>query len=346
MSSEAIKSRPIREIFKRSGNFYKIPFSEVVDVVLAQEAQEGPLSEVVFRPLVIEHAERLKTMIRSGGFKKNHWPELTYFNGKLYVEKGNHRVWALRELAKEGWDGLDEVLFTMSDPNRTKETRIFEIFTDNVQQNLGMDVQAKVIYDLYEINNDKKRIADRLGISVQTVDNMLEYHTQLPDELKAAVVDGKVSASTALATFREEGRDGEAAKKRLAEAFEAAIAEQAAKVAAKKVKKGEEGKKAKVTEKHLKATRKVVSIPDDYASLIPQQAGSMEDILEHLRDLTEVANRALKVLKTVADDLAKDEATTLLSSQADEVAFELDSLLERGSRKGYAKTEEAAEAAE
>jgi hypothetical protein len=166
---------------------------------------------------------------------------------------------------------------------------------------------------------------------------MLEYQNLLPSEIKEMVQKEEVSASTALATFREEGRDGEAARKRLADAFEAAIAEQAAKVAAKKVKKGDEDKKVKVTNKHLKASRTVIAIPDEYASLLPTPNADMEEVMNHLRDLTELAQRALKVLQVEA---AKG------NTDADEVSFELGSALEYGNRKGFAKLNETAEAAE
>lgn len=326
------KFRSARDMFKRSGNHYTMPFADIVNVVLAKDATEGPMSEIPNREYDEAHAQNLAALIRQNGFNEESWPVFVFHQEKLYAYVGNHRTGALQILARDGFDGIPNVKFSIVDmKTKSPEDHIISLWTSNLQKGLGTHDQAKVVHALYRISKDKAHVAKSLNITVQTVDNMLEYNNQVPAEIKAMVVEGTVSASTALSTFREEGRDGEAAKKRLAEAFEAAIAEQAAKVAAKKVKKGEEGKKAKVTEKHLKATRKVVAIPDEYASLLPNGNASMEDVMNHLRDLTELAQRALKVLKTEA---AKG------NTDADEVAFELESSLEYGNRKGYAKTEQ------
>lgn len=335
MNAEALKKASARDLFARSGSFFKMPLAQVREVILAQDAKEGPLVGVPFRALDMEHAENLKNLIKANGFNENSWPVYTFFEGKLYASKGNHRTKALQMLAEEGWDGIEEVKFTIEDHRKTDEDRIIELWTDNAQKGLGMPVQAEVVYELYRITKNKKRVAERLAITEVTVDNMLEYHTQVPTEIKEMVKEEKVAASTALATFREEGRDGEAAKARLAEAFERVIAEQAA----KQSKKGRPVKAPKVTEKHLKATRAPkapVVIPEEFAALVaPQNTGDAEDLMNHMRDLAEIASRALAVLKAAAEAGNAD---------ADEVAFELESVLEYGNRKGYAKV--SAEAAE
>jgi hypothetical protein len=340
MDATNTKFRSAREMFKRSGNHYTMPFNDILNVILAKDATEGPMVDIPHREYDEEHAQNLAALIRQNGFNEESWPTFVFHQEKLYAYVGNHRTSALQMLARDGFDGIPNVKFTIVDmKTKSPEDHIISLWTSNLQKGLGMPDQAKVVHALYRISKDKSHVAKSLNITVQTVDNMLEYNNQVPDEIKQMVKEEKVSASTALSTFREEGRDSEAAKKRLADAFEAAIAEQAAKVAAKKVKKSEEAKKVKVTERHLKATRKVVSIPDEYASLLPNHGPNVEDLLAHLRDLTEVANRALKVLKTEASNG---------NMEADEVAFELDSLLEQGNRKGFTKaaeaiTEEAAE---
>jgi hypothetical protein len=338
MEASTNKFRSARDMFKRSGNHYTMPFADIVNVILAKDAHEGPMATLPKREYDVTWAQTLADSIEANGFDDDAWPTFVFHHEKLYAYSGNHRTGALQILAVKGFDKMPVVKFSILDmKTMSPEDHWVHLWNANRQKNLGVPDQAIVVAEMMKFSKDKAYVAKRLAITVQTVDNMLEYQNLLPSEIKEMVQKEEVSASTALATFREEGRDGEAAKKRLADAFEAAIAEQAAKVAAKKVKKGDEGKKAKVTEKHLKASRTVVAIPDEYASLLPNGSDKMEEVVNHLRDLTELAQRALKVLKTEADKGNKD---------ADEVAFELESSLEYGNRKGYTKADETAEAAE
>jgi hypothetical protein len=340
MDATNTKFRSARDMFKRSGNHYTMPFNDILNVILAKDAAEGPMVTLPKREYDEAWAQTLADSIEANGFDDDMWPTFVFHQEKLYAYSGNHRTGGLQILARKGFDKIPSVKFSILDlKTMSPEDHWVHLFNANRQKNLGVPDQANVVSEMFKFSKDKAHVAKRLAITVQTVDNMLEYANLLPEEIKEMVKREEVMPSTALAAFREEGRDGEAAKKRLADAFEAAIAEQAAKVAAKKVKKGSEGKKPKVTEKHLKATRTVVSIPDEYASLLPSSGPNVEDLLAHLRDLTEVASRALKVLQ--------DQASNG-NMEADEVAFELDSLLQRGNVKGFTKaaeaiTEEAAE---
>jgi hypothetical protein len=340
MDATTNKLRGAREMFKRSGNHYTMPFADIVNVILAKDAHEGPMATLPKREYDETWAQTLADSVEANGYDDDAWPTFVFHHEKLYAYSGNHRTGALQILARKGFDKMPVVKFNILDlKTMSPEDHWVHLWNANRQKNLGVPDQAVVVAEMMKFSKDKAYVAKRLAITVQTVDNMLEYQNLLPSEIKEMVQKEEVSASTALATFREEGRDGEAAKKRLADAFEAAIAEQAAKVATKKVKKGEEGKKAKVTEKHLKASRTVVSVPDEYASLLPTNGPNVEDLLTHLRDLAEIAQRALKVLQ--------DQASNG-NMEADEVAFELEGLLQRGNVKGFTKaaeeiSEEAAE---
>jgi len=337
MDANTTKHRSARDMFARSGNHYTMPFNDILNVILAKDAYEGPMASLPKREYDETWAQTLADSIEANGFDDDAWPTFVFWQEKLYAYAGNHRTGGLQILARKGFDKIPKIKFSILDlKTKSPEDHWVSLWNSNRQKNLGVPDQAHVVAEMMKFSKDKAYVAKRLAITVQTVDNMLEYQNLLPEEIKEMVKEEKVSASTALATFREEDRDSEAAKKRLADAFEAAIAEQAAKVAAKKVKKGEE-KKVKVTEKHLKQTRKVVAIPDEYASLLPSNGHNVEDLLSHLRDLAEVANRALKVLKHVAED----GVNQTISDDADMVAFELDSLLEQGNRKGFTKAAEA-----
>jgi hypothetical protein len=310
MDATNTKFRSAREMYARSGNHYTMPFADILNVILAKDATEGPMSELPKREYDETWAQTLADSIEANGFDDDAWPTFVFWQEKLYAYAGNHRTGGLQILARKGFDKIPKIKFSILDlKTKSPEDHWVSLWNSNRQKNLGVPDQAHVVAEMMKFSKDKAYVAKRLAITVQTVDNMLEYQNLLPEEIKEMVKEEKVSASTALATFREEDRDSEAAKKRLADAFETAIAEQAAKVAAKKVKKGEEGKKVKVTEKHLKATRKTVSIPDEYASLLPNNGHNVEDLLSHLRDLAEVAARALKVLKTEASNgnMAADE---------------------------------------
>ena len=334
MDTTNTKHRSARDMFKRSGNDYQMPFNDILNVILAKDAVDGPFVEMKLPKREYDEAwaQTLADSIEANGFDEDAMPTFIFWHEKLYAYTGNHRTGALQLLARNGFDKIPSIKFKILDlKNMRPEDHWVHLWNSNRQKNLGVPDQAHVVAEMFAFSKDKAHVAKRLAITIQTVDNMLEYNNLLPEEIKERVRKEEVSASTALSTFREEGRDSDAARKRLADAFEVAIAEQAAKVAAKKVKKGEE-KKVKVTEKHLKATRTVVAIPEEYASLLPSNGPNVEDLLAHLRDLTEVANRALKVLKTEASNG---------NMAADEAAFELESTLEYGNKKGYTKAAEA-----
>ena len=306
--SKALSSNPRNYYDRAGGPFLKMPFADILKVTLAPDA-EGYL----FREIEWDAVDSLAENIRHNGFMPNQWP--TFFfepGGKLTVSKGNHRTAALQKLAREGFDKIPEVLFYIENKRKTDEDLVAELWLDNDARDLDQDTKAKVAYTLWKFNNQNPRkVAERLGISVTAVDNLLAYN-KIPDDIKAMVKNGTSAASNILEAYKQAGENADDTRAILNAALEKAVASGKAKITAKHVKKAKAPTRTKVVQTDV----------EDFI-----QNGASEDAQEFVSDLADLAKRAMAVLKAMAET----------NPDADEVAFELESLLERGERKGFIK---------
>ena len=309
--SKALSSNPRNYYDRAGGPFLKMPFQDILKVTLAPDATEGPYADLLSRPIDWEHVDSLAEKIRAHGFLANQWP--TFFfepGGKLTVSKGNHRTAALQKLAREGFDQIPEVLFYIENKRKTDEDLVAELWLDNDAKDLDQDTKAKVAYTLWKfMNQNVKRVADKLAISTTQVENLLAYN-KIPDDIKAMVKNGTSAASNILEAYKQAGENADDTRAILNAALEKAVASGKAKITAKHVKKA-------------KAPTRTKIVQTDVEDFI--QNGASEDAQEFVSDLADLAKRAMAVLKAMAET----------NPDADEVAFELESLLERGERKGF-----------
>lgn len=230
------ESNNARDYFARSGTYLAMPFADIGKVILAPDATEGVAATLFSRDIDREHVARIAGSIKANGFLKDKWPTFYFERGRLTVAKGNHRTAALQLLLEEGWEGLEEVLFTTEDRRKTEEDAIAEVWLDNDGLGLSMEKKAECVYRLHRLNANIKRIAEKLSISESYASKLLDYHT-MPEELKAIAKSGDMAGTEVLKTYQRHERDATETKAVIVAAVEEAKA------------KGKE----KATGKHIKA---------------------------------------------------------------------------------------------
>lgn len=311
----------IRDIFKRSGNHYTMPFMDILKVKLAQDATEGPAS-YFFRRINEEKAQEIAASMREHGVFDDKWPTFHFYKGELHGAKGNHRLRALQIIANEGGlEGLDTVKFYVDDKAKTPEDVMAEVLLDNNGANLTYQEKAELVYGLYHRMKSAGKVAKKLAMTEQAVSQLLEYHTQVPEEAKEIVNSGQMAGSSVLTIYREAGRDAEVTKERLDAAL--AVAMERAKAKNPNV----DAKKVRVTEKHVKEAVKRSNPKRDAIHLDLQQFanGDVSPAQECIDELAEVTRRAIALLKQIGEG----------NSDAESMVFEMEGVLERAGRKGF-----------
>lgn len=126
-------------------------------------------------------------------------------DGTIYVERGHRRLAALKLLFEKYEENslFDYVECFVNSATTTELDRIKAIYTSNTIQPLSPVENAEVVKRLkvyYELTNEK--IAQELGISRQSVDNYAKI-ADLPDDVKQALNDHRVSLNSALSVMRK-----------------------------------------------------------------------------------------------------------------------------------------------
>lgn len=312
----------IRDIFKRSGNHYTMPFMDILKVKLAQDTTEGPAS-YFFRKINEEKAQEIAASMREHGVFDDKWPTFHFYKGELHGAKGNHRLRALQIIAQEdgGLEGVESVKFYIDDKKKTQEDVMAEVLLDNNGANLSYQEKAELVYGLYHRMKSAGKVAKKLAMTEQAVSQLLEYHTQVPDEAKEIVNSGQMAGSSVLTIYREAGRDKEVTKERLDAAL--AVAMERAKAKNPNV----DAKKVRVTEKHVKEAVKRSNPKREAVHLDLQQFanGDVSPAQECIDELGEVTRRAIALLKEIGQG----------NSDAEAMVFEMEGVLERAGRKGF-----------
>lgn len=125
-------------------------------------------------------------------------------DGTIFVERGHRRLAALKLLFEKYEENnlFDYVECFVNSATTTELDRIKAIYTSNTIQPLSPVENAEVVKRLkvyYELTNEK--IAQELGISRQSVDNYAKI-ADLPDDIKQALNDHRVSLNNALSIMR------------------------------------------------------------------------------------------------------------------------------------------------
>ena len=310
-----------RAVFKRSGNHFTMPFADILKVKLAQDVTEGPAS-YFFRKVDEDRAQEIAASMREHGVFDDKWPTFHWYKGELHGAKGNHRLRALHIIAEAGGlEGLDTVKFFIDDKNKTPEDVMAEVLLDNNGANLTYQDKAELVYRLYKIMKSAGKVAKKLAMTEQAVSQLLEYHTQVPEEAKEIVNSGQMAGSSVLTIYREAGRDKEVTKERLDAAL--AVAMERAKAKNPNV----DAKKVRVTEKHVKEAVKRSNPKREAVHLDLQQFanGDVSPAQECIDELAEVTRRAIALLKEIGQG----------NSDTESMVFEMEGVLERAGRKGF-----------
>lgn len=178
--------------------------------------------------------EELMISIKEHGVKQPLTVQIE--EGKLYVTDGHRRYFATLKLLEEGVE-IKTVPVQTENRFSNAADHIASMIVRNSGKPLTAIEQARVFKRLLDFGLSQTEIAAKVGKSRQWVVNMLELNAA-PEELKALVKKGNVTATLAHKTLAKEG--GEKATKTLKKAVE---------------KAAKEGK-AKATEKHVKPSAK------------------------------------------------------------------------------------------
>ena len=179
-------------------------------------------------PELRAHLDGLKASIAINGVLE---PLTAYqSNEEVVVTNGHCRLRAVMELIAEGHEILS-VPVRVEDKTANEADRCLSMITRNSGLPLTPIEKGEVFRRLVAFGWDPARIAERSGISVTYVNQCMGY-LALPEQVKAKVEQGQVSAPLAAEVARQEGP-------RAAEVLQEAQAI------------AEAGGKAKVTPKHV-----------------------------------------------------------------------------------------------
>lgn len=155
----------------------------------------------------------------------------------IFVTDGHRRYFAVMELISEGVE-IKTVPVQVEDRYSNAADHIASMIVRNSGKPLTAIEQARVFKRLHDYGLTETEIAHKVGKSRQWIVSMLELNAA-PEEVKALVKTGKVTATLAQQTLAKEG------------------SEKAAETLTKAVKKAEAEGKTKATAKHVEKSAKV-----------------------------------------------------------------------------------------
>jgi ParB-like chromosome segregation protein Spo0J len=136
---------------------------------------------------------------------------------RLLLIDGNRRITAALELAEEGVqfpDGIKIDLFKVDDSADEEEEMVWLMLTTGMgSKPISQLSRSKAIDRIRKCREEKglefdiSVVAKRLQVSAQHVRDILKY-LDAPEEIKAAVENGKVSMSGAIEVVKEHGYQG------------------------------------------------------------------------------------------------------------------------------------------
>jgi ParB-like chromosome segregation protein Spo0J len=218
----------IREVSTGRGDVYMVPVRSIRVRPGFNDAREAD-------PDYPAHIRELADSIKANGFMRHKTlTGLIASDGHVYLSDGHSRFAAVQLANSEGADV--EALPFMNEVKGTNDIdRTFGLITNNNGKRLTPYGEGLVIKQLIGQGVTEKEIARRLGFNPQKVSNLLEL-CAAPRAIVQAVVDGEVSATTAIQVMKSEG-------------VNAVAALEAGKAIAKAAGK------SKVTAKHLAAAK-------------------------------------------------------------------------------------------
>lgn len=151
-------------------------------------------------PETKEHIRKMVKAIHNNGTLN--FPPITIAqkNGEIFVFSGHCRRRAFSIAKKEGAPikGIPAIINTQNEEERT-----LDLITSNDGLPLTQLEKANVIKRLISFGWTNKEIAEKIGVSIQTIYN-LSILLNSPKEIKEMVTSGKITSSTAIKAIREE----------------------------------------------------------------------------------------------------------------------------------------------
>ncbi len=203
-----------------------------------------------------EHVESVARSIHENGFRPA--KALSVYvttNNEIVVTDGHTRLRAAK-MVNESMGGEIENLPCIAAPRGTSmEDLTVALVTDNSGKPLTPLEKAEVIKRLQGYGMEPKKIAERLDITIGTVNNALTL-AGAPAAVRKMVRDGKVSASSATAAVREHGKES-------VETLESAI--QAAEKSGKKKATAKQIAPGKTPDAGRKLAKALLKVERDHA---------------------------------------------------------------------------------
>jgi ParB-like chromosome segregation protein Spo0J len=165
------------------------------------------LNPRVHTPSYLEHLRSLKESMKSEGFYQDK-PLAGYVvsvNGKnvTMIYDGGSRLLSARDAIREGAK-FTRVPVSISQDGFTMEDMLVAMVRGNSGRPLSMFETGLICKRLKRFQWDDKQIADRLGVTKQTVSNLMSLMNS-PFEIRDLVANEKISASTAIEMIAKHG---------------------------------------------------------------------------------------------------------------------------------------------
>lgn len=180
----------------------------------------------------LAHIESITASIMANGFMSD--KPLAAFvadDGKIYITDGHSRLRAARLAIERGYT-LEQLPVVVKPRGTSMEDITIALVTSNSGKALTPFETGVVIKRLIGMGLDEKEIAKRLALGLPYVKDLLNL-VAAPKPIRDMVIEGKVSATTAIVELEKHG--GKAVK-RLEDAHKVAVASGKTKVTAKHLK--------------------------------------------------------------------------------------------------------------
>ena len=219
----------------------------------------------------LAHVDLLADSITAQGFLGSHPLEVFTEGDGIYVSAGHCRLAAAMLVIERGVE-LTAIPCLSEARGTSQAQRLVNQITSNSGQRLNLAEEGRVYHRLAAMGNVISQIAKLVGRSEAHIRQAMDFNAA-PAEAHALVSTGKVSATLAAKTIREEGPTKGVDKIKAA------------------VKRAEEAGKAKATARHFEPAtpaRKPPYDPSDFGSDL-----SALDLAGELRALRKIAKDAL-----------------------------------------------------
>ena len=150
-----------------------------------------------------EHVAELAAKMRAQGFLGSHPIEVFQEKDVVYVSAGHCRLAAVMSLIDEGHD-FKSIPTINEDKHTSQAQRLLNQITSNSGQKLNLAEEGKVFKRLMAMGYTYATVAKEAGCSESHVRQALGFQAA-PQEAHELVKEGKVSATLAAKTVREEG---------------------------------------------------------------------------------------------------------------------------------------------